>query len=80
MPFQLDLSAELMPSTPGRSVFCIQSKVKLLRDTERNVSCLCPAGMVGYGMAKAAVHQLCQSLAAKNSGMPPGAAAVAILP
>ncbi|XP_039975849.1 quinoid dihydropteridine reductase a [Xiphias gladius] len=37
-------------------------------------------GMVGYGMAKAAVHQLCQSLAEKNSGMPPGAAAVAILP
>ncbi|XP_029971598.1 quinoid dihydropteridine reductase a [Salarias fasciatus] len=38
------------------------------------------AGMIGYGMAKAAVHQLCQSLAAKNSGMPAGAAAVAILP
>ncbi|XP_047441683.1 quinoid dihydropteridine reductase a [Mugil cephalus] len=37
-------------------------------------------GMIGYGMAKAAVHQLCQSLAAKNSGMPSGAAAVAILP
>uniref|UniRef100_A0A3Q3FGT3 Quinoid dihydropteridine reductase a n=1 Tax=Kryptolebias marmoratus TaxID=37003 RepID=A0A3Q3FGT3_KRYMA len=37
-------------------------------------------GMMGYGMAKAAVHQLCQSLAAKNSGMPQGAAAVAILP
>uniref|UniRef100_A0A3Q2PUJ2 Dihydropteridine reductase n=1 Tax=Fundulus heteroclitus TaxID=8078 RepID=A0A3Q2PUJ2_FUNHE len=37
-------------------------------------------GMVGYGMAKAAIHQLCQSLAAKNSGMPAGAAAVAILP
>ncbi|XP_077588718.1 quinoid dihydropteridine reductase a [Stigmatopora nigra] len=37
-------------------------------------------GMMGYGMAKAAVHQLCQSLAGKNSGMPPGAAAVAILP
>ncbi|XP_029298288.1 quinoid dihydropteridine reductase a [Cottoperca gobio] len=37
-------------------------------------------GMVGYGMAKAAVHQLCQSLAAKNSGMPSGAAAVTILP
>ncbi|KAM9375344.1 quinoid dihydropteridine reductase a [Pholidichthys leucotaenia] len=37
-------------------------------------------GMVGYGMAKAAVHQLCQSLAGKNSGMPQGAAAVAILP
>ncbi|KAG8003830.1 Dihydropteridine reductase [Nibea albiflora] len=37
-------------------------------------------GMVGYGMAKAAVHQLCKSLAGKNSGMPSGAAAVAILP
>ncbi|XP_041652810.1 quinoid dihydropteridine reductase a [Cheilinus undulatus] len=37
-------------------------------------------GMIGYGMAKAAVHQLCQSLAAKNSGMPSEAAAVAILP
>ncbi|TWW55361.1 quinoid dihydropteridine reductase a [Takifugu flavidus] len=37
-------------------------------------------GMVGYGMAKAAVHQLCQSLATKNGGMPSGAAAVAILP
>ncbi|XP_040904479.1 quinoid dihydropteridine reductase a [Toxotes jaculatrix] len=37
-------------------------------------------GMVGYGMAKAAVHQLCQSLAAKNSGLPSDAAAVAILP
>lgn len=36
--------------------------------------------MVGYGMAKAAVHQLTQSLAAKNSGMPSGAVAVAILP
>ncbi|KAM8908964.1 quinoid dihydropteridine reductase a [Spinachia spinachia] len=37
-------------------------------------------GMAGYGMAKAAVHQLCRSLAEQNSGMPPGAAAVAILP
>ncbi|XP_055783307.1 quinoid dihydropteridine reductase a [Salvelinus fontinalis] len=38
------------------------------------------SGMVGYGMAKSAVHQLCQSLAGENSGMPPGAVAVAILP
>ncbi|XP_019900762.1 quinoid dihydropteridine reductase a isoform X2 [Esox lucius] len=38
------------------------------------------SGMVGYGMAKAAVHQLCQSLAGEDSGMPPGAVAVAILP
>ncbi|XP_023655228.2 dihydropteridine reductase [Paramormyrops kingsleyae] len=37
-------------------------------------------GMVGYGMAKAAVHQLCLSLAGENSGLPSGSAAVAILP
>ncbi|XP_064813790.1 dihydropteridine reductase-like [Oncorhynchus masou masou] len=37
-------------------------------------------GMLGYGMAKAAVHQLCQSLAGTNSGLPPQAAAVTILP
>ncbi|KAF2361301.1 NAD(P)-binding domain [Trinorchestia longiramus] len=38
------------------------------------------AGMMGYGMAKAAVHQLTKSLAGSGSGMPEGAAAVAILP
>ncbi|GAU93834.1 hypothetical protein RvY_05708 [Ramazzottius varieornatus] len=37
-------------------------------------------GMIGYGMAKAAVHQLVRSLAATNSGLPEGVAAVAILP
>ncbi|XP_005990483.1 dihydropteridine reductase [Latimeria chalumnae] len=37
-------------------------------------------GMIAYGMTKAAVHQLCQSLAGQNSGMPPGSVAVAILP
>ncbi|KAF6132393.1 quinoid dihydropteridine reductase [Phyllostomus discolor] len=37
-------------------------------------------GMIGYGMAKGAVHQLCQSLAGKNSGMPPRSAAIAVLP
>ncbi|KAJ8281430.1 hypothetical protein GJAV_G00067590 [Gymnothorax javanicus] len=37
-------------------------------------------GMLGYGMAKAAVHQLCQSLGGEKSGLPPGACAVAILP
>ncbi|XP_012692716.1 dihydropteridine reductase-like [Clupea harengus] len=37
-------------------------------------------GMVGYGMAKAAVHQLCQSLAEPDSGLPSGATALAILP
>lgn len=37
-------------------------------------------GMIGYGMAKAAVHQLTKSLAGKDSGMPENALAVAILP
>ncbi|KAK1804331.1 hypothetical protein P4O66_020349, partial [Electrophorus voltai] len=37
-------------------------------------------GMVGYGMAKAAVHQLCLSLAEEGSGLPAGATVVAILP
>jgi dihydropteridine reductase len=38
------------------------------------------AGMIGYGMAKAAVHQLTKSLAAESSGLPPNSLAVAILP
>ncbi|XP_051558346.1 dihydropteridine reductase isoform X1 [Myxocyprinus asiaticus] len=38
------------------------------------------AGYIGYGMAKAAVHQLCQSLSGADSGLPPGSAAIAILP
>ena len=38
------------------------------------------AGMIGYGLAKAAVHQLVQSLGAENSGMPTDSLAVAILP
>lgn len=37
-------------------------------------------GMIGYGMAKAAVHQLTKSLACSNSGLPDGSLVVAILP
>jgi len=37
-------------------------------------------GMMGYGMAKAAVHQLVQSLAGKNSGLPSNSCVVATLP
>ena len=37
-------------------------------------------GMIGYGMAKAAVHQLVKSLAASNSGLPNNSTTVAILP
>ncbi|MCP9263617.1 Dihydropteridine reductase [Dirofilaria immitis] len=44
---------------------------KVLKDTPR---------MLGYGMAKAAVHQLVRSLAAKNSGIQDESTVVAILP
>nr|XP_053643689.1 dihydropteridine reductase-like [Cherax quadricarinatus] len=37
-------------------------------------------GMIGYGLAKAAVHQLTKSLGQEKSGLPQGATAVAILP
>jgi dihydropteridine reductase len=36
--------------------------------------------MIGYGMAKAAVHHLVRSLADKSGGLPPGALPVAICP
>jgi NAD(P)-dependent dehydrogenase (short-subunit alcohol dehydrogenase family) len=38
------------------------------------------AAMLGYGMTKAAVHQLTQSLAGKGSGLPAGSHVLAILP
>ncbi|XP_033757703.1 dihydropteridine reductase-like [Pecten maximus] len=37
-------------------------------------------GMIGYGMAKAAVHQLVKSLACDKSGMPANSLTVAVLP
>lgn len=37
-------------------------------------------GMIGYGVAKAAVHHLTKSLAGKDSGLPNDSAAIAILP
>lgn len=37
-------------------------------------------GMIGYGMAKAAVHQLTRSLASPNAGLPQDAQVAAILP
>ncbi|CAH2235361.1 dihydropteridine reductase [Pararge aegeria] len=37
-------------------------------------------GMIGYGLAKGAVHQLTQSLGSKDSGLPENSLAVAILP
>ncbi|XP_028391103.1 dihydropteridine reductase-like [Dendronephthya gigantea] len=38
------------------------------------------SGMLGYGMAKAAVHQLTKGLGQKESGLPAGSTALAILP
>ena len=37
-------------------------------------------GMIGYGMAKAAVHHLTKSLSAKDSGLPAGAFVAALMP
>lgn len=37
-------------------------------------------GMIGYGMAKAAVHQLTKSLATDGSGLPSGSLVASILP
>lgn len=37
-------------------------------------------GMIGYGMAKAAVHHLTKSLGASESGLPQGCVALALLP
>jgi len=37
-------------------------------------------GMIGYGLAKAAVHQLTKSLAAEKSGLPDNSLVVSILP
>lgn len=36
--------------------------------------------MIGYGLAKAAVHQLTKSLAQHGSGLPTDASVIAILP
>ena len=37
-------------------------------------------GMLGYGMAKAAVHQLVKGLADEKGGLPSNASVLAILP
>ncbi|XP_042668283.1 dihydropteridine reductase isoform X2 [Centrocercus urophasianus] len=69
----------------------VTAEIGKLLGEEKVDAILCVAGgwaggsakakwMVGYGMAKGAVHQLCQSLAGANSGLPSGSAAVAILP
>lgn len=52
----------------------------LLQLTGASASLGPTSGMMGYGLAKAAVHQLTTSLAADGSGLPAGASVLAILP
>lgn len=52
----------------------------LLALTGANPALAGTPGMIGYGMAKAAVHQLTKSLALKDSGMPDNSLVVSILP
>lgn len=52
----------------------------LLALTGANPALAGTPGMIGYGMAKAAVHQLTKSLAGKDSGLPDNSLVVSILP
>lgn len=52
----------------------------LLTLTGANAATAGTSGMIGYGMAKAAVHQLTKSLAGTGSGLPEDSLVVAILP
>lgn len=52
----------------------------LLALTGANPALAGTPGMIGYGMAKAAVHQLTKSLAGKDSGLPENSLVVSILP
>ena len=42
--------------------------------------CSVYTGMIGYGLAKAAVHQLVSSLSEENSGLPANVTVLGILP
>lgn len=52
----------------------------LITLTGANAALTPTPGMIGYGVAKAAVHQLTKSLAGNSSGLPENSCAVAILP
>lgn len=54
--------------------------MSLVSCTVVKVLCFDSTGMIGYGMAKAAIHQLTQSLAAPNSGLPANSFVASILP
>jgi dihydropteridine reductase len=48
--------------------------------TGANAALTGTGGMIAYGMAKAAVHQLTKSLASSSSGLPKGATTLCLLP
>mmetsp|Transcript_31869 Transcript_31869/g.83506 ORF Transcript_31869/g.83506 Transcript_31869/m.83506 type:complete len:243 (+) Transcript_31869:31-759(+) len=80
-------SADLMwKQSVWTSVVAAQVAAKFLAPDGLFVTCgAAPAlggtpTMIGYGMAKAAVHQLVKSLAAKGSGLSEDATVLAILP
>lgn len=53
------------------SLFVTKDRIKAVSGTP---------GMIGYGMAKAAVHHLVSSLSCPDSGLPKDSSVVAILP
>ena len=63
-----------------RSVLLLHHSVLLLHHSVLLLHHFLIEGMIGYGIAKAAVHQLTKSLAQANSGLPQGATVVSILP
>ena len=74
-----DYKVNLRFDTPLISLYLLQFLDKFLKLNDfRFVSGAKPAlagtpGMIGYGMAKAAVHQLVKSLSCPKSGLPEGA-------
>lgn len=52
----------------------------LLTLTGANAALKGTSGMIGYGMAKAAVHQLAKSLSENGSGLPDNSSVLTILP
>lgn len=60
---------------------CLQMKeFYFKRSNNKVVIFFIISGMLGYGMAKAAVHQLVKGLAEEKGGLPPSASVLAILP
>ena len=66
----------------GTEIVCFSLSLRggLLLLTGAQAALQGTAGMIGYGMSKAAVHQLVSSLGAADSGLPANTSVLAILP